>query len=60
MNDTIFAILALAPIKEPAIEGVVQAAAEWVINEQHADGGWPSDCPKAAAADEVDRPGTPT
>lgn|GEM_PF-600278 len=47
MNDTIFAILALSPIKEAAIEGVVQAAAEWVIAEQDADGSWPSWCPRS-------------
>jgi Squalene-hopene cyclase C-terminal domain/Prenyltransferase and squalene oxidase repeat len=47
MNDTIFAILALAPIKEPAIEAVVREAAEWVIVEQNADHSWPAWCPKS-------------
>jgi Squalene-hopene cyclase C-terminal domain/Prenyltransferase and squalene oxidase repeat len=47
MNDTIFAILALSPIKEPAIEAVVHEAAEWVIAEQNADHSWPSWCPKS-------------
>ncbi|HEY0278044.1 MAG TPA: prenyltransferase/squalene oxidase repeat-containing protein [Solirubrobacterales bacterium] len=47
MNDTIFAILALAPIKEPAIETVVREAAEWVIAEQNADHSWPSWCPRS-------------
>jgi hypothetical protein len=47
MNDTIFAILALAPIKQPAIEGDVREAAEWVIEEQNADGSWPAYCPKS-------------
>jgi hypothetical protein len=47
MNDTIFAILALSPIKEPALEAVVHAAAEWVIQEQDGDGSWPSWCPKS-------------
>jgi hypothetical protein len=47
VNDTIFAILALAPIKEQAIEGDVREAAEWVIEEQNADGSWPSTCPKS-------------
>jgi hypothetical protein len=47
MNDTIFAILALAPIEEPAIEGVVRAAGEWVIAEQDEDGSWPAWCPKS-------------
>ncbi len=47
MNDTIFAILALAPIKEPAIEAVVTKAAEWVREEQNENGSWPSTCPKS-------------
>jgi prenyltransferase beta subunit len=47
MNDTIFAILALAPIKEARIEAVVHEAAEWVIKEQNADHSWPSWCPKS-------------
>jgi prenyltransferase beta subunit len=42
MNDTIFAILALSPIQEPAVEGAVRAAAEWVEREQDCDHGWPS------------------
>jgi hypothetical protein len=58
MNDTIFAILALAPIKEPAIEAVVQAAAEWVIKEQDTDGSWPSYCPKSVCGNGVDPPGS--
>jgi prenyltransferase beta subunit len=59
MNDTIFAILALAPIKEPAIEAVVKAAAEWVIKEQDTDGSWPSYCPKSVCGrNGVDPPGS--
>jgi hypothetical protein len=50
MNDTIFAILALAPIKTPEIEAVVHAAAEWVIAEQNADHSWPAWCPKSVCA----------
>ena len=42
MNDTIFAILALSPIHEPAVEAAVRAAAEWVEREQNCDHGWPS------------------
>ena len=42
MNDTIFAILALSPIHEPAVEAAVRAAAEWVKREQDCDHGWPS------------------
>jgi hypothetical protein len=47
INDTIFAVLALAPIKEPTIEADVRKAAEWVREEQDADGSWPSWCPKS-------------
>ncbi len=47
MNDTVFAILALSPIAEPAVEAVVDEAAEWVIAEQDGDGSWPSWCPKS-------------
>ncbi|HVW47258.1 MAG TPA: prenyltransferase/squalene oxidase repeat-containing protein [Solirubrobacterales bacterium] len=39
-NDTIFAILALSPIHEPAIEAVVDKAAEWVVGAENEDGGW--------------------
>jgi hypothetical protein len=42
MNDTIFAILALSPIKEPVVQDAVQKAAEWVEEEQDCDHGWPS------------------
>ncbi len=42
MNDTIFAILALSPIHEPAVEAAVRAAVEWVEREQDCDYGWPS------------------
>jgi Prenyltransferase and squalene oxidase repeat len=42
MNDTIFAILALSPIHEPAVETAVRAAAEWVEREQDCDHGWPA------------------
>lgn len=58
MNDTIFAILALAPIKEPAIEEDVHEAAEWVIEEQNADHSWPSTCPKSVCErGGIDPPG---
>ncbi|MBN9621898.1 MAG: terpene cyclase/mutase family protein [Actinobacteria bacterium] len=40
-NDTIFAILALAPLRtEPAVEAALQEAAEWVVGAQDDDGGW--------------------
>lgn len=49
MNDTIFAVLALSPIHEPAIETVVQEATTWIEHEQNADGSWPATCPKTVA-----------
>jgi hypothetical protein len=39
-NDTIFAILALGPIHEPAIEAAIDKAAEWVVGAENEDGGW--------------------
>lgn len=39
-NDTIFAILALDPIREPAAEEAIAAAREWVVSAQLGDGGW--------------------
>jgi prenyltransferase beta subunit len=42
MNDTIFAILALSPIHQPAVQAAVRAAAEWVEREQDCDRGWPA------------------
>jgi hypothetical protein len=57
VNDTIFAILALSPIHEPAVEAAVRSAAEWVEREQGCDGGWPSTayrtggaCPSSAGS----------
>lgn len=40
VNDTIFAIFALAPIQEPAAQGSIQPAADWIERQQKADGGW--------------------
>src|SRR5215204_1651887 len=40
VNDTIFAILALAPVEEPAAQAPIQAAAEWVEAQQQDDGSW--------------------
>lgn len=39
-NDTIFAILALSPIREPAVAAAIVAAREWVVSAQREDGGW--------------------
>jgi hypothetical protein len=49
MNDTIFAALALSPIREPAAQTAVQQAANWIEREQNKDGSWPSTCPRTAA-----------
>ena len=40
VNDTIFAILSLSPIDEPAVHEAVEHAAEWVIRQQNTDGSW--------------------
>jgi hypothetical protein len=40
VNDTIFAILSLSPIAEPAAQEAVKLAARWVIEQQNADGSW--------------------
>jgi prenyltransferase beta subunit len=58
MNDTIFAILALSPIPEPAVQQAVEKAAEWVEREQNADGSWPATCPKTQCShDGIDPEG---
>jgi hypothetical protein len=40
INDTIFAIVALAPVQEPAAQAAIQRAADWLIAQQDDDGGW--------------------
>jgi prenyltransferase beta subunit len=40
INDTIFAIVALAPIQEPEAQAAIQRAADWLIAQQDDDGGW--------------------
>ncbi len=40
VNDTIFAIFALAPISEPAAQAPIQPAADWIERQQHDNGGW--------------------
>jgi hypothetical protein len=54
MNDTIFAIIALSPIKEPAVEAAIQSAARFVLAEQDEDGSWPSWCPKSVCEEWED------
>jgi prenyltransferase beta subunit len=40
VNDTIFAVLALSLIDEPAVEAKVEKAAEWIVAAEDTDGGW--------------------
>jgi hypothetical protein len=49
MNDTIFAVIALSPVHEPAAEAAVRQASSWIEHEQNNDGGWPAECPKTVA-----------
>lgn len=69
VNDTVFAILALSPVDEPAAREAVRIAADWLLAEQNTDGGWgygvkgsPSEVDMTGAAIEAlnaaGRPGT--
>lgn len=40
INTTIFAILALSPVAEPAPQAAIDEAARWLLTQQHEDGGW--------------------
>ena len=40
VNDTIFAILALSPIHEPAVEEAISRATHWLETQQKCDGSW--------------------
>lgn len=40
VNDTIFAILALSPVHEPATEHAVRIAVDWLEAQQKCDGSW--------------------
>jgi prenyltransferase beta subunit len=42
INDTIFAILALSPIKETAVQEAIQKALKWLESEQDCNGSWPA------------------
>jgi hypothetical protein len=45
INDTVFAILALSPIHEQAVQEAIGRAAEWLEQQQYCDGSWPSVSP---------------
>jgi prenyltransferase beta subunit len=40
INTTIFAILALSTVEEPAVAPALRSAAEWLIAQQNGNGGW--------------------
>ena len=40
VNNTVFAMLALTPVAEPAAQAAVQSGAEWLATQQNEDGGW--------------------
>jgi prenyltransferase beta subunit len=47
VNDTVFAILALSPIQEPAVQEAVRRAVGWLEDEQNCDGSWPATAARA-------------
>jgi hypothetical protein len=55
VNDTIFAIFALAPVGEPVAQAAIQPAADWIEVAQHAGGGWAWSA--GSSRDEVDMTG---
>lgn len=55
VNDTIFAIFALALVREPDAQESIQRAADWVEAEQHDNGGWAFAA--GSSRDEVDMTG---
>ena len=62
VNATIFAILALSPVPEAAVQAAIERALSWLVREQSAqDHGWPAVCPRTVAGcsekDEVDMTG---
>lgn len=40
INTTAFAVLALAPVEEPAVAPALERAAGWLLTQQGKDGGW--------------------
>jgi prenyltransferase beta subunit len=56
INDTIYAILSLSLVAEPAAQSAVKHAIEWLIAEQNLDGSWSPQNAKTEAG-EVDMTG---
>jgi prenyltransferase beta subunit len=56
INDTIYAILSLSLVQEPAAQSAVKAATEWLIAAQNPDGSWSPQSSKTEAG-EVDMTG---
>lgn len=42
VNTTIFAILSLSLVEEPAVDAAIARAADWLIDAQNGDSGWPA------------------
>jgi hypothetical protein len=57
INDTVFAILALSPIHEAAVQSAVEAAVQWLEREQNSNGSWPAVCAKNVSSCGADPPG---
>ena len=55
VNDTIFAIFALAPVQEPAAQAAIGPAADWIAAAQRGNGGWA--WASGSTRDEVDMTG---
>ncbi len=55
VNDTIFAVFALAPIEEPAAQAAIGPAADWIESIQLPGGGWAWNA--TSTRDEVDMTG---
>lgn len=56
INDTIYAILSLSLVAEPAAQSAVKHATEWLIAQQNPDGSWSPQNSKTEAG-EVDMTG---
>lgn len=56
INDTIYAILSLSLVAEPAAQSAVRRATEWLIAQQNPDGSWSPQNAKTEAG-EVDMTG---